>query len=399
MLLVSVTASFSVSVHMFAAVLFVRTFLVKGLLVVALCLTIEGVDRQHRNSLAYLRNMLRPASQVLIAGLAYWLRDWRRLILVSVAPQLLLIVIFFFIAESPVWLASQPGRLSQLRQYAARANQINGGSATQADIDSLEVDESKSSSKSKAAALGLVAKLPRLRFITTNFLLLVFSGLSNSAILFNAEKLSGSFYLNFALLGVSNAVSYLLGWLLADRLGIVRLIRIDILLGAVAMATVAAVQTAGPELGLIVTVATQVGKIFLLNANNSVQIYGTQVFPTVARNLATGVIGVAVSLGSLLAPFLLYIGETGNSWLAFLPFLLIAGLLLCGLLLTLTLPPVPDRLLVTFEDFDSFLAAPAAGRQCCGVFYCGGAGPQVAPMEIPMAPTGGAGAQAAPNKL
>ncbi|EDL09233.1 mCG126207, isoform CRA_a [Mus musculus] len=62
---------------------------------------------------------------MVLAGLAYGVRNWRLLQITGTAPVLLLFFYFWVLPESPRWLLSQ-GRTEEAKQLVQKAALVNG---------------------------------------------------------------------------------------------------------------------------------------------------------------------------------------------------------------------------------------------------------------------------------
>ncbi|KAK5887840.1 hypothetical protein CesoFtcFv8_016401 [Champsocephalus esox] len=73
--------------------------------------------------------------------------------------------------------------------------------------------------------------------------------------------------------------------------------------------------------------------------------FSSELFPTVIRSTAMGCCSMAARIGSIISPFIIYLGQFNKS----LPYILIGGFALCGALLCFLLPetfgkPLPETM-------------------------------------------------------
>lgn len=88
-----------------------------------------------------------------------------------------------------------------------------------------------------------------------------------------------------------------------------------------------------------------VGKFGVTSAFSMVYVYTAELYPTVVRNMGVGVSSTASRLGSILAPYFIYLGAYDR----FLPYILMGSLTVLTAILTLFFPesfgvPLPDTI-------------------------------------------------------
>lgn len=67
---------------------------------------------------------------------------------------------------------------------------------------------------------------------------------------------------------------------------------------------------ASPDLYYLATVLVMVGKFGVTAAFSMVYVYTAELYPTVVRNMGVGVSSTASRLGSILAPYFIYLGRS-----------------------------------------------------------------------------------------
>ena len=74
--------------------------IVSGILLVTFVLVIEMVAPEKRVFVGMVYKMYATVGQILVAGLGYWLRDWRTAITVATVPTFLMLLYWPFLPES-----------------------------------------------------------------------------------------------------------------------------------------------------------------------------------------------------------------------------------------------------------------------------------------------------------
>merc|ERR1719219_2259315 len=149
--------------------------------------------------------------ELLLAVLAWWLREWRKLQLASVAPGILFLSYFFLLPKSVRWLV-QKGRYREA--HAAIVKVARGNCKDEIAQGELQLYRIANIGPQEKETLGDLYRSPTLRnrLLNVNFnwvvITLVYYGLS-----MNASSLAGDLFTNFTLLSVAEFPGYLLSYL------------------------------------------------------------------------------------------------------------------------------------------------------------------------------------------
>ncbi|KAB1281357.1 Solute carrier family 22 member 5 [Camelus dromedarius] len=282
---------------------------------------------------------------MLLPLFAYFIRDWRMLLLALTVPGVLCVVLWWFIPESPRWLISQ-GRFKEAEVIIHRAARINGIVAPSTIFDSSELQDLSSKKQQSHSILDLL-RTRNIRIVTIMSIILCeedrmtisvgYFGLS-----LDTPNLHGDVYLNCFLSAVVEAPAYVLAWLLLRHLPRRYSMATALFLGG---SVLLFVQLVPPELNYLAIVLVMVGKFGVTAAFAMVYVYTAELYPTVVRNMGVGVSSTASRLGSILSPYFIYLGAYDR----FLPYILMGSLTILTAILTLFLPesfgtPLPDTI-------------------------------------------------------
>eukprot|EP00063_Salmo_salar_P012176 XP_013987011.1 PREDICTED: solute carrier family 22 member 7-like isoform X2 [Salmo salar] len=174
MILVSFVASavfgtmsaFSVSYVMFAVTRTLCGVALTGMTITTLALSIEWTDIKHRTFTGTIISLGWSVGNMLLALLAYFIRDWRYLMLVVTSPCIVAIISWWWIPESARWLLAN-GKVKEAKKYLVQCAKMNGkyGYTAKLDIETLRKVTVSEVANKDYSYLDLV-KTPKLRKIT-----------------------------------------------------------------------------------------------------------------------------------------------------------------------------------------------------------------------------------------
>ncbi|XP_034043545.1 solute carrier family 22 member 7a [Thalassophryne amazonica] len=120
-----VTTAFSTSYVMFAISSALRGVALSGMSIITVVLAIEWTDIQHRTFTGTIMSLSWSIGNMLLALLAYLIRDWRKLMLVVTAPCGAAIVSWWWLPESARWLLVN-GRTEEAKRFLVQCARMNG---------------------------------------------------------------------------------------------------------------------------------------------------------------------------------------------------------------------------------------------------------------------------------
>ncbi|KAF6718912.1 Solute carrier family 22 member 7 [Oryzias melastigma] len=158
--LLGATSAFSTSYVMFAVSRALCGMALSGMSIISVVLGIEWTDIKHRTFTTIITGLSWSVGNMLLALLAFFIRDWRHLTLVVTAPIVLTIISWWWLPESARWLLTH-GRTEEARKYLIQCAKMNG---RKEDTTKLHTEVHLMDLK-KHTYLDLV-KTPQLRKIT-----------------------------------------------------------------------------------------------------------------------------------------------------------------------------------------------------------------------------------------
>ncbi|XP_075957620.1 organic cation/carnitine transporter 2-like [Anarhichas minor] len=274
---------------------------------------------------------------------AYFLRDWKSLLLALSLPGLLYIPLWWFIPESPRWLLSQ-GRVEEAEttlRKAAKMNKVEAPSVIFKDY-SVHADATKTHPKEQHNVFSLL-RTKNIRNMTL-ILCLVWFTLSTGyyGLSLNTSQLHANPYISCFLSAAVEVPAYTSSWLalryVPRRLSVFCIL----LIGGVSLYFLQLVPKSLSEL----SVALEMLGKFVITAGTSLMfVYTAELYPTALRNTATGTCSAVAKVGSSIAPFLLQL----SVYFKYLPYIVMGTLAVVSAFATFLLPesfgrPLPQTI-------------------------------------------------------
>ncbi|KAJ0067342.1 hypothetical protein NL108_016770, partial [Boleophthalmus pectinirostris] len=120
------SSAFVSSYEMFAVLRFFTGFGLTGISIISIVLSLEWSDTAHRSFIGVMGSTAWSVGNMILAGLAFAIRDWRHLILAVTAPLGLALLSWWWLPESARWLLAN-GKVEKARFYLERCSKFNKG--------------------------------------------------------------------------------------------------------------------------------------------------------------------------------------------------------------------------------------------------------------------------------
>ncbi|KAM7009300.1 solute carrier family 22 member 7a isoform 2-T2 [Tautogolabrus adspersus] len=164
--MLGVTSAFSTSYVMFAVSRALCGVALSGLSIIGVVLGIEWTDVKHRTFTGTVMSLSWSAGNMLLALMAYFIRDWRHLTLAVTAPCTAAIIAWWWLPESARWLLAN-GRIEEAKKYLVQCAKMNGKNEYTSKLDSETLGKVTVSEVAKKTHSYLdLVKTPQLRKIT-----------------------------------------------------------------------------------------------------------------------------------------------------------------------------------------------------------------------------------------
>uniref|UniRef100_A0A8C9WJ33 Solute carrier family 22 member 5-like n=1 Tax=Scleropages formosus TaxID=113540 RepID=A0A8C9WJ33_SCLFO len=266
---------------------------------------------------------------------AFFIRDWRMLLVALTLPGFLCLPLWWLIPESPRWLLSQ-GRAKEAEAIIQEAARKNGIVAPEVIFKTSDFSDPVSWKNYRVSERDLV-KTANIRNITVfNMIIWIVTSMTYYGLSLNTPNLNGDPYLNCFISAATEIVAYVATWLFM-RFTPRRFTLVFLLLLSGAMLLV--IKFIPDEPDTLTVALAMLGKTGITAAYCFIYVYSTELFPTVLRNTGLGAISMAARVGTIVSPYIAYIGEYNKM----APYFIMGGLSVFVGLLSLLLPETKDK--------------------------------------------------------
>ncbi|XP_011609712.2 solute carrier family 22 member 5-like isoform X1 [Takifugu rubripes] len=278
---------------------------------------------------------------MMMPAVAYFLREWRLLLIAMAASGVIYIPLWWILPESPRWLISQ-GRVKDaevILRGAARAGNIE---VPQSIFTKAEIEDAVAKKDKKYNITAILSNSNALLItLLCSFLWIVIT-ISYYALMLNTSNLHGDPYLNCFISAVTEVPAYLIALLSLQYCSRHFCQASTLFVGGVMILCVHLIPIGLPSVSILLEM---LGKFGITASFCVVYAVSSEVFATVIRNMAMGCCSMAARVGTIISPFIIYLGQYYKS----LPYILMGSLAICGAVACLLLPethkkPLPETI-------------------------------------------------------
>ncbi|KAM3602193.1 uncharacterized protein V6R79_025968 [Siganus canaliculatus] len=288
---------------------FLSGMAVSGIIINGVSLKVEWIPTKERTLVGTLTSFFFTFGQMILAGLAYWLRDWRKLQLVVCAPQFLFFAYSWWFSESARWLVLNR-RSEEALKILHRVARINGKKEI-ANTLTLEVLNSHmrkeiESNQSSLTAYDLM-RTRGMRRISICLLVVWFStSFAYYGLAMDLQKFGVSIYMMQIIFGAVDFPAKLFALGMLSYLGRrVSQAACLFLSACVIFANIFVPR----DMQTIRTTLACLGKGFTSASFTVVYLYTGELYPTVIRQTGMGFVSTMARVGSMAAPAVLILDE------------------------------------------------------------------------------------------
>nr|CAD2201538.1 unnamed protein product [Meloidogyne enterolobii] len=274
-----------------------------GIFVIAVIISMEMVGPSKRKMAAAFTGIFFALGQVLLGGLAYFVRDYQLLHAYVTIPAIFFLSYWWIVPESARWLISQE-RYEEADKVLRTAARINGRQLPERwwqDID----DYSKESKPARKHNYLDLVRTPRIRTISlaTFFcwpvVSMVYYGMS-----MKTDFLGGDMYTTFIFGGLVEIPALILMFSIVDRVGRKPIICCGYSIAAICMISNLWLNVETAHVSITIA-QFLIGKAAITSTYATLYTITPELFPTVIRNMATGVCSLIARIGAITASFMM----------------------------------------------------------------------------------------------
>ncbi|XP_077183014.1 organic cation/carnitine transporter 2-like isoform X2 [Paroedura picta] len=234
---------------------------------------------------------------------AYFIRDWRTLLLILTLPGVLYVPLWWFIPESPRWLLSQ-GRIQEAEAIIQKAAKKNGVLAPDIVFDPVELPDLNSQNQQSFSILDLV-RTRNIRCVTImSVIIWMVISIGYFGLSLDTPNLHGNIYLNCFFSALIEVPAYTISWLLLQHLPRRYSMAGVLFLGGCVLLFI---QLVPAHLHVVSIILVMIGKFGITASFSIVYVYTAELYPTVVRNMGVGASSMASRFGSILSPYFVYL--------------------------------------------------------------------------------------------
>ncbi|XP_062288608.1 solute carrier family 22 member 6 [Scomber scombrus] len=303
------SSALSPSYSTYCILRFLSGMAVSGIILNGVSLKVEWIPTKARTLVGTLTSFFFTFGQMILAGLAYWLRDWRKLQLIVCAPHFLFFAYSWWYSESARWLVLRR-RSEDALKTLHRVARING-KPEMIDKLTLEVLQSHMKKEMELSQSSFTAyDLLRTRGMRRISICLIAVWFSTSfayyGLAMDLQKFGVSIYLMQIIFGAVDFPAKLLALGMLSYLGRRVSQAVCLFLSALIIFANIFVPT---DMQTLRTTLACLGKGFTSASFTTVYLYTGELYPTILRQTGMGLVSTMARIGSMAAPAVLILDE------------------------------------------------------------------------------------------
>ena len=323
-ILIGSITSFSPNIIVFLVLRFIEGFLIPGSFVQAFIIVAEYIGNKYRPFVGVTYITFCSINFCQLGLIAYFVREWKYIFILTTAPYSLIVFLYYFIPESAKWLLvnGQKERADKIFENIAKWNKKK-------IAENISVYVAAKRQKPKPWSLFKTKKTAISTLIQGYSWMII--GMIFYTLTFAADEIGGSLYPNYFILHVTSGLPVLFTLVyFCNRLGRKKTILASLILTGTSCILVAFLPEGRAKVAVAIT-----GKFFVTNSFFGVYIWSAEILPTAIRSEGMGFLQVTARIGSALAPIIVKVFIKFNK---VVPFVLVGALGCIAFALSLYLP-------------------------------------------------------------
>ncbi|XP_023136123.1 solute carrier family 22 member 7-like [Amphiprion ocellaris] len=306
-MLFAIASAFSTTYMMLTVLRFFTGFCITGIVIASQVLSVEWVDIEHRKVVGVIDSLSWTFGNIGFAAIAYFVNDWRWLIVSVTSPLILAIIMWRWLPESARWLIAN-GKFEQAQMYLKKCAKMNG---TQESIIALKTETLSTiivtEKRNRSYSYLDLVRTPEMRKLALHTGLLWYC-IANAyyGISFNIASFRLNLYLTQFTYALIELPSKTLSYYFLDKVG-----RRSTVVGALLVtgACLGINILIPKDMSVARTVVAVIGKGFSSISFATVVLYSSELYPTVVRQNGMGYNSFMARFGVAVAPLILLLDD------------------------------------------------------------------------------------------
>ncbi|XP_033494170.1 solute carrier family 22 member 7-like isoform X2 [Epinephelus lanceolatus] len=357
------SSAFANSYVLFAVLRFLTGVGLTGISIISIALSIEWVDTGHRSFIGVIGSLAWSAGNMLLAGFAFLVNDWRTLMMTVTAPLGVAVLTWWWIPESARWLLVN-NKVERAHFYLDKCAKINKRQKLSSKFKQETLSEILEKQDTNYTYLHLI-KTPKMRRLTL-LTGTVWYGVSSAyyGISLNISGFGLNMHLTHFIYAAIEVPAKLMIYCFLNIIGRRKCQAGTLLLTGICIAINIFLPQGLWHMRAVVAI---LGKGLSEASFTAVFLYTTELYPTVVRQNSLGYTTFMSRLGASLAPLILLLEDVWTP----LPQVIICSLAIISGLTVLLLPETLNvRLPETIDDIEKPRASEVSSHsvETAGVF-------------------------------
>ncbi|XP_078485838.1 organic cation transporter protein [Ciona intestinalis] len=325
----------------------------------------ELVVARYRAALAQFAEAGFGTGYMMLALVAVFTRDWRRLQLAISAPIAVSLIVWWVLPESPHWLILNDqrkeaneiiGRMKQVNNLTTGCQREQDGEATECEelktFSSKTLDNDVIVTSSKVYGFLDLVRTSNLRRVS---IIQFYQWFAVSCVYYgltlNAAELGGDAFLNFFLIALMEVIGVFLVIPLVEKAGRVPCSSLSEVVAGIFCILMSYIPK---DISWLYIGCSLVGKFSITVAFSVMYIHISELYPTPVRSVASGACNAWARLGGIASPVIAML----RLLVPDLPYIVFGILsIISGILILMTPETSKQKLLPTLEEGERFLAS------------------------------------------
>ncbi|KAM7385221.1 hypothetical protein PAMP_001315 [Pampus punctatissimus] len=337
------SSAFANSYILFAVLRFLTGFSLAGISINSIVLSIEWVDTSHRSFIGVIGSLAWSVGNMLLAGFAFLVTDWRPLIMTVTAPLGFAVLTWWWIPESARWLLAN-GKVEKAQYYLDRCAKFNKRQKL-LKLETLSTEILEMQDKNYSY-LDLI-KTPKMRQLTL-LTGIVWYGVAFTyyGIILNISGFGLNMYLTHFIYAAIEIPAKLMVYFLVNVIGRRKCQAGTLLLTGTCIAMNIFIPK---DLWYVRAVVAILGKGLSEASFTTIFLYTTELYPTVVRQNGLGYTSFVGRLGVSVAPLILLLEDV---WTLLPQIIFCTMAIISGLVSLLLSETLNVRLPETIDDIE-----------------------------------------------